>query len=93
MNWLRQWQPAPMAALLMAWVVGSGALLTLYFLAQARSLEREYTEMGFRLGGTESHIQVNWGEMWPQLAAIYLMIVVLPPALLWLFWRRSRRAS
>ena len=93
MQWLKQWRPAPMAALLIAWVAGSGALLTLYFLAQARSVEREYTEMGFRLGATEAHIQVNWLEMWPQLAAIYLVIVVLPAALLWLLWRRARRAS
>ena len=93
MNWLRQWRPAPMAALLFAWVASTGALLTLYFVAQARLVEREWTDMGFRLGGSSADMHVNWIAMWPQLAAIYLTVVVLPPVALWMLWRRARRAS
>ena len=92
MNWLRQWRPAPMAALLVAWIVGSAAVLTLYFVAQARIVEREWAEMGFRLGATASDIHVNWLEMWPQLLAYYVTVVVVPPTILWLLWRRARRA-
>jgi hypothetical protein len=91
MRWLSQWRAGPVAALIVAWVAGSGAWLTLYFVAQARIVQREYTEMGFRLGPTAAHLQVDWVAMWPQLAAIYLVIVVLPPALLWLLWRQGRR--
>ena len=91
MNWLRQWRAVPMAVLLVAWVTSTGALLTLYFVAQARIVEREWTEMGFRLGGTASAMHVNWVAMWPQLAAIYLAVVVLPPAALWMLWRHARR--
>lgn len=93
MNWLRQWRPAPMATLLVAWVVGTATVLTLYFVAQARIVEREWTEMGFRLGATAADFHVNWLEMFPQLAAIYLAVVVLPPATLWIFWRRARRGA
>lgn len=82
-----------MAALLVAWVASTGALLTLYFVAQARLVERGWTEMGFRLGATSADMHVNWIAMWPQLAAIYLAVVVLPPTALWMLWRRARRAS
>ena len=93
MGWLGQWRPAPMAALLIAWIVGTAALLTLYFVAVARSVERDYTEMGFRLGASEAHMHVNWLAMWPQLVAYYGVVVVVPPVLLWLLWRRARRAA
>ncbi|HKN66126.1 MAG TPA: hypothetical protein VJW73_07600 [Gemmatimonadaceae bacterium] len=79
-----------MAVLLVAWVASTGALLTLYFVAQARIVERQWTEMGFRLGGTASAMHVNWVAMWPQLATIYLVVVVLPPTALWMLWRRAR---
>ena len=92
MNWLREWRAVPMAVLLVAWVAITGALVTLYFVAQARIVEREWTEMGFRLGATTSGVHVNWLEMWPQLATIYLVVVVLPPTALWMLWRRARRA-
>ena len=81
-----------MAALIIAWVLCSGALLTLYFVAQARIVQRDLREMGFRLGATAADIQVNWIEMWPQLLGYYLLVVVMPPTLLWLLWRRARRA-
>lgn len=93
MRWLRQWHPGPVAALIVAWVASTSTLLTLYFVAAARSIEREYHDMGFRLGATAGDIHVNWLSMWPQLAAIYLAVVVLPPAALWLLWRRARRTS
>lgn len=92
MRWLRQWHSGPVAVLMIAWVLGSGALLTLYFVTQARILQRDFNEMGFRLGATESHVQVNWLAMWPQLLGYYVLIVVVPPALLWMLWRRARRA-
>ena len=93
MNWLKQWRPAPMAALLVAWVASTAALLTLYFVAQARIAEREWYEMGFRLGGTAAEVHVNWLSMWPQLLGYYLVIVVVPPTVLWLLWRNARRRS
>ena len=93
MSWLKQWRPAPVAALLMAWVACTGTLLTLFFVAQLRSVQREYTEMGFRFGTTAPHVEVDWLAMWPQLAVIYLVVVVLPPTVLWLLWRRARRAG
>ena len=93
MNWLKQWRPAPVAAVLIAWVACTATLLTLFFVAQLRSVQREYTEMGFRLGPTAPRVEVDWLAMWPQLAAFYLVVVVLPPAVLWLLWRRARRAG
>jgi hypothetical protein len=93
MRWLGQWRPAPMAALLIAWIAGTAALLTLYFVAMGRSIERDYTEMGFRLGGTEAQIHVNWHSMLPQLVGYYGVVVVLPPVVFWLLWRRARRAA
>jgi len=92
MRWLREWQPGPLAALIVAWVLASGALLTMYFVAQARIAERGLSEMGFRLGATAADIHVNWLAMWRQLLGYYIAIVVVPPTLLWLFWRRARSA-
>lgn len=82
-----------MAALMVAWIASTAALLTLYFVAAARTAEREWAEMGFRLGANAADFHVNWLEMWPQLAAIYLAVVVVPPAALWLLWRRARHSS
>ena len=93
MRWLRQWHPGPVAALIITWVLCSGALLTLFFVAQVRIAQRDFDDMGFRLGATAADVHVNWIAMWPQLAAIYLAVVVLPPAALWLLWRRARRTS
>jgi hypothetical protein len=93
MRWLRQWHRGPVTALIVAWVLGSGALLTLYFVAVARSIERDYTGMGFRLGATETQMHVNWLAMWPQLVGYYGVVVVVPPAVFWLLWRRARRAA
>lgn len=92
MPWLRQWRPGPIATLIVAWVLCSGTLLTLYFVAQARIVERDFNEMGFRLGGTAADVHVNWLSMWPQLLAYYVAIVVVPPTVLWLLWRNARRA-
>lgn len=91
MRWLREWHRAPVAALIVAWVLCSGALLTLYFVAQVRIVQRDFDEMGFRLGATAADIHVNWIAMWPQLLGYYLLVVVMPPTLLWLLWRRARR--
>jgi hypothetical protein len=93
MHWLRQWRPAPMAALLTAWIVGTAALLTIFFVALGRSMERDYNQLGFRLGATEAHIRVTWDGMWPQLVGYYGVVVVLPPVLVWLLWRRARRTA
>jgi len=93
MRWLGQWRRAPVTMVLVAWVVSTAALLTLYFVAQARIVERDWNEMGFRLGATAADIHVNWLAMWPQLASIYLGVVVLPPTALWFLWRRARRSS
>jgi hypothetical protein len=90
MNWLRQWQRGPIAALIVAWVLCSGALLTLYFITQVRLAQRDFDEMGFRLGPGAAGVHVNWLAMWPQLLAYYFAIVVVPPAVLWLLWRNAR---
>jgi hypothetical protein len=79
--------------LILAWVVCTGALLTVYFVAQARVAQRGFEELGFRLGGAGAQFQVNWLDMWPQLLAIYLVTVVLPPLVFWLLWRRARGTS
>jgi hypothetical protein len=93
MRWLRQWQRGPIAALIVAWVLCSGALLTLYFITQARIVQRDFNEMGFRLGATAADVHVNWLAMWPQLLAYYVAIVVVPPTVLWLLWRNARSGS
>ena len=92
MRWLKQWRRGPIAALIAAWIVCVGATLTVYIVAQARSAERMFREMGFRLGATAAQAHINWPEMLPQLVAYYVVIVFLPPAVLWLLWRRSRAA-
>jgi hypothetical protein len=88
---LREWRRGPIATVAVAWLVCSGALVTTYFVAQARSAERMIREMGFRLGPGADGIRVNWMEMWPQVVAIYLIVVIVPPGLLWLLWRRAQR--
>lgn len=92
MRWLRQWHPGPIAALIVAWLLCSGALLTLFFVTQARIAQRDFNEMGFRFGAA-ADIHVNWLSMWPQLLEYYVLVVVVPPTVLWLLWRRARRAS
>ena len=92
MPWLRQWRPGPIATLIVAWVLCSGVLLTLYFVTQVRIVQRDFNEMGFRLGATAADVHVNWLAMWPQLLAYYVAIVVVPPTVLWLLWRNARRA-
>ena len=81
-----------MAALIIAWIVCSAAVLTTYFVAQARSAERMMEEMGLRVGATSADIHVNWLSALPQLVAYYALIVLLPAAVLWLLWRRARSA-
>jgi hypothetical protein len=88
---LREWRRGPIATLAIAWVICSGALVTTYFVAQARTVERMIREMGFRLGPGADGIQVRWMEMWPEVVSIYLVVVIAPPLLLWLLWRRAQR--
>ena len=92
-RWLRQWRAGPIAALIVAWVLCSGALLTLYFVTQARIAQRDFDEMGFRLGATAADVHVNWLAMWPQLLGYYVGIVIVPPTVLWLLWRNARQRS
>ena len=82
-----------MAALIVAWIVCSGAILTTFFIAQARITERMMEDMGLRVGATSADIHVNWLPMLPQLIAYYAVIVLFPPTLLWLLWRRARSAA
>jgi hypothetical protein len=91
MRWLKQWRRGPIAALIIAWVVCSGTTLTLFFLARVRSAEREYADMGFRAGGAPVAFRIDWIRALPWLAAYYAIIVLLPPTLLFLLWRRARR--
>ena len=79
--------------MIVAWVTCSGALLTLYFVTQARMVQRDFDEMGLRFGATSAGIHINWVAMLPQLLVYYLLIVVVPPSALWLLWRRSRRTA
>jgi hypothetical protein len=92
MRWLRQWEVGPIATVIVAWVLCSGALLTLYFVTQARIVQRDFNEMGFRLGATAADVHVDWLAMWPQLTGYYVGIVIVPPTILWLLWRNARRA-
>jgi hypothetical protein len=91
MAWLRKWRRGPIATLAVAWLVCSGALVTTYLVAQVRSAERMVREMGFRLGPGTDGVQVNFMDMWPQVVGIYIVVVIAPPALLWLLWRRAQR--
>lgn len=75
-----------------AWISCSGATLTIFFLARARSAERALQEMGFRLGPGATAPRIDWLGALPQIAVYYLLIVLLPPLLLWLLWRRDRSA-
>jgi hypothetical protein len=78
------------AALIAAWIVCSGAILTTFFIAQARSTERMMEDMGLRFGATSAEFHVNWLAALPQLIAYYAVIVLVPPTLLWFLWRRAR---
>lgn len=92
MRWLKQWRRGPILTLIAAWIVCAGVTLTVYIVAAARSAERMFREMGFRLGATSENLHVKWGEIVPQLVAYYLLIVIVPPAVLWFLWRRARAA-
>jgi hypothetical protein len=93
MGWLSGWRKGPIATLALAWLVCSGAVLTIYFVAQLRSAERSFAEMGLRLGPGAGLLRVNWLDALPQLLAAYVIFVIVPPVLLWLLWRRARRAA
>jgi len=92
MSWLRQWQRGPIATIIVAWIACTGATLTIFFVAQARSAERAMGEMGFRLGPGVAAPRIDWLGALPQIIVYYLLIVLLPPLLLWLLWRRARSA-
>lgn len=93
MRWLSQWRAGPIATLMAAWVACSAATLSLYVAAQARSAGELFEDIGRQLGATSSSVHVRWLDMWPQLLGYYLLIVVLPPTVLWLLWRRARREA
>lgn len=92
MPWLKQWRRGPIVTLIVAWIACTGATLTIFFIAQARSAERAVLEMGFRLGPGASAPQIDWVAALPRIAAYYVLIVLLPPLLLWLLWWRARSA-
>jgi hypothetical protein len=93
MRWLSQWRRGPIITVIVAWILCTGTMLTLLFIAQARSVERMFENMGFRLGATEAHFHVNWGEVLPQLLLAFLVIVLLPPSVLLLLWLRAQRRA
>lgn len=76
--------------LVVTWILCTGLALTLYFVAEARSTARMFEDMGFRFGATSAHVQVNWGEMLPQLLLAIVVIVLLPPSVLLLLWIRAQ---
>ena len=91
MRWLSQWRRGPIVALSVAWIAITAMALTLYLIAYGRSIERDWQDVGFRLGATSAEFHVQWAEMWSQLVAMYLTIVVVPPLSLVLLWWRARR--
>ena len=92
MSWLKQWQRGPIVTLIVAWIACTGATVTFFFLAQARSAERALQEMGFRLGPGAAAPQIDWSGALPQIVAYYVLLVLAPPLVLWLLWRRARHA-
>jgi hypothetical protein len=91
MRWLREWRSGPITALIIAWIICSGTTLTLFIVARVRSAEREYADMGFRAGGSLVAVRINWAGALPGLLTYYAVLVLLPPTLLFLLWRRARR--
>ena len=91
MRWLRQWRRGPIAILSVAWVAITATALNLDLIVEGHRTERTWEDLGFRLGATSAEFHVQWADMWPQLAAMYLTIVVLPPLVLVLLWWRARR--
>jgi hypothetical protein len=89
---LKQWQRGPIVTLIVAWIACTGATLTIFFLAQARSAERTMLEMGFRLGPGAAAPQIDWLGALPRIVGYYIVIVLLPPFVLWLLWWRARSA-
>ena len=89
MSRLKQWQRGPIVTLIVAWIACTGAILMIFFLAQARSAERVIREMGFRLGAGAAAPQIDWIGALPQIVGYFLLIVLLPPLVLWLLWRRA----
>jgi len=89
MSWLKEWQRGPIVSLIVAWIASTGAILTIFFLAQARSAERAMREMGVLLGAGAAAPQVDWLGALPQIVGYYMLIVLLPPLVLWLLWRRA----
>jgi hypothetical protein len=92
MGWLKQWQRGPIMTIIVAWVACTGAILTIFFLAEARSAERAMQEIGFRLGPGAAAPRIDWLGALPQIVAYYILLVLLPPLVLWLLWRRARTA-
>ena len=92
MRWLSQWHRRPIAILSVAWTAIAATGLTLYLIAYGHSVERSWEDIGFHLGAMSGEIHVQWLDMWPQLAAMYLGLVVLPPLALVLLWRLARLA-
>lgn len=76
-----------------AWIAVSGAALTAWIVAQARSFERAFTDAGPSLGATSVAIDVDLVGAWPQLVVLYAVIVALPAVAFWVLWRKSRRGT
>jgi hypothetical protein len=90
MGSLSEWRRGPVLALAFAWIAGVGAMLTLWLLAYVRGLERSFEDIGYSLGATSVEFHVDVRSALPELAAMYLAIVVLPPTVLVWRWRRAR---
>jgi hypothetical protein len=90
MRWLSQWRRGPIITVIVAWIMCTGTTLTLFVIAQARSVVRMFEDMGFRSGATEAEFHVKWAETLPQLLLPFLLIVLLPPSVLLLLWLRAQ---
>lgn len=91
LRWLSEWRRGPIAVLSAGWVASTATAVTIYLIAVGRSIERDWENVGLRLGATSAEFHVQWADMWPQLVTMYLTIVVLPPLALVLLWQRARR--
>ncbi len=90
---LGQWSAGPVAVLALAWIGCSAAGLTLWLIALARGFERSLESAGFALGATEAEFRVGieWASL--EIGGFYATVVLSPPAVLWLLWRRGRRRA
>ena len=64
--------------------------VVIWAMADARSVERAFTDIGLAAGATSTWVHVDLWSAWPQLLATYLVIGVCPGVGILSLWRRQR---